>query len=602
MYNLDLHLTVNVYNVYLLYIQSASNQSISAYVCFIMLFNAVSFLIIVVCYAGMFLSIRASHSWNSNDTIVAKRMALLVFTDFFCWAPIIFFSLTAAFGWQFARIGLDEAKVLTIFVLPLNSCANPFLYAFFTRQFKRDCVKLCKRIEESSISRHLSSSGVGRSSTAPNRTIHAVNNRGKRNSCDQLMNEPSTSADPSSSSSQNASDDSDLTVKKLLLTPEEKQILRYVRSESAAAKHVKNVKNNGIETHCHNRVNLVPVRRLRNLPTPSEGIIEDDADSAQDIILHTTEGNVYLTAKGKSQKGTRPRTNLLKQKVIKDMPSKCAKRLCNHATTSSNSASKSPVESRTVESQTVETGDVVQSENEITQQKPVSLSQDKSTVTKRFEAERSKQLGLKINHFTKTPLTNNGQNDEVVYKTTATQTDLNLQLPSTQIYRLQRAIAKQEKDKHINEWRKTSHLSFLWRSSGAFDTVAQKQKSNSLVELTRPTSHMQISNKRHSLTSKHEGYILLKNTSRDSAYEDDDMYEFYEPRAAKENQKHKTSIEYKNAVFEDRQTERAITKVQTELSLESEEVTETSILLADNLCLPKNRNCCDNESGISSSS
>src|ERR1700733_3843137 len=94
-------------------------------------------------------------AWNSNDSRIAKRMALLVFTDFLCWAPIAFFSLTAVCG--FNLISLEEAKIFTIFVLPLNSCCNPFLYAIFTKQFKKDCAMLCKRIEESRVTR-----GIGR--------------------------------------------------------------------------------------------------------------------------------------------------------------------------------------------------------------------------------------------------------------------------------------------------------------------------------------------------------------------------------------------------------------------------------------------------------
>jgi leucine-rich repeat-containing G protein-coupled receptor 6 len=79
------------------------------YVVFILAFNGVSFCIILACYLCMYLSIRHSQAWNSNDTRVAKRMALLVFTDFLCWAPIAFFSLGAAFGRDF--IDLSGAKV-----------------------------------------------------------------------------------------------------------------------------------------------------------------------------------------------------------------------------------------------------------------------------------------------------------------------------------------------------------------------------------------------------------------------------------------------------------------------------------------------------------
>ncbi|GLG93378.1 Tachykinin-like peptides receptor 86C, partial [Gryllus bimaculatus] len=126
-----------------------------AYVVFLMFINGVAFLILMGCYLKMYCAIRGSQAWNSNDSRIAKRMALLVFTDFVCWSPIAFFSLTAAFGLQL--VSLEQAKVFTVFVLPLNSCCNPFLYAILTKQFKKDCVLICKAIEESRVTR-----GIGR--------------------------------------------------------------------------------------------------------------------------------------------------------------------------------------------------------------------------------------------------------------------------------------------------------------------------------------------------------------------------------------------------------------------------------------------------------
>ena len=128
--------------------------SVTGYVCFIMILNCTAFIIIVSCYTKMYCSIRGSQAWNSNDTRIAKRMAILVFTDFACWAPISFFSITAAFGLDI--LSLNDAKVFTIFVLPLNSCANPFLYAIFTKQFKKDCSLICKRMEDAAMKRHFS--------------------------------------------------------------------------------------------------------------------------------------------------------------------------------------------------------------------------------------------------------------------------------------------------------------------------------------------------------------------------------------------------------------------------------------------------------------
>ncbi|XP_072143633.1 lutropin-choriogonadotropic hormone receptor [Dermacentor andersoni] len=101
--------------------------------------NGLAFLLICACYAKMYLAISGqrprSHCGN-KDTSVAKRMAMLVFTDFACWAPIAFFGLTAVAGYPL--IDVPKSKILLVFFYPLNSCANPFLYAILTKQYRRD--------------------------------------------------------------------------------------------------------------------------------------------------------------------------------------------------------------------------------------------------------------------------------------------------------------------------------------------------------------------------------------------------------------------------------------------------------------------------------
>ncbi|CAB3242142.1 unnamed protein product [Arctia plantaginis] len=142
------------------------------YVVALLAINGIAFLVLLGCYLKMYCAIRGSQAWNSNDSRIAKRMALLVFTDFLCWSPIAFFALTAAFGAQL--VSLEEAKVFTVFVLPLNSCCNPFLYAILTKQFKKDCALVCKAIEESRVTR-----GIGRcrhSSNFSNRQTPANTN------------------------------------------------------------------------------------------------------------------------------------------------------------------------------------------------------------------------------------------------------------------------------------------------------------------------------------------------------------------------------------------------------------------------------------------
>ncbi|EDW57572.2 leucine-rich repeat-containing G-protein coupled receptor 5 isoform X2 [Drosophila virilis] len=135
------------------------------YVISLMFINGCAFLTLMGCYLKMYWAIRGSQAWNTNDSRIAKRMALLVFTDFLCWSPIAFFSITAIFGLQL--ISLEQAKIFTVFVLPLNSCCNPFLYAIMTKQFKKDCVTLCKHFEETRV--------VGGGATAAARAA-----RGKR--------------------------------------------------------------------------------------------------------------------------------------------------------------------------------------------------------------------------------------------------------------------------------------------------------------------------------------------------------------------------------------------------------------------------------------
>lgn len=122
-----------------------------SYVIGLMFINGCAFLTLMGCYLKMYWAIRGSQAWNTNDSRIAKRMALLVFTDFLCWSPIAFFSITAIFGLQL--VSLEQAKIFTVFVLPLNSCCNPFLYAIMTKQFKRDCVMLCKSFEETRVTK-----------------------------------------------------------------------------------------------------------------------------------------------------------------------------------------------------------------------------------------------------------------------------------------------------------------------------------------------------------------------------------------------------------------------------------------------------------------
>lgn len=113
------------------------------YVVILLTMNSLGFIMLLGCYLRMYFAIRGSQAWNTNDLRIAKRMSILVLTDFLCWMPIILVSVASLFG----RYLLDTTglKVMTIFVLPLNSVANPFLYAITTKRFQRDLNALLSR-------------------------------------------------------------------------------------------------------------------------------------------------------------------------------------------------------------------------------------------------------------------------------------------------------------------------------------------------------------------------------------------------------------------------------------------------------------------------
>lgn len=118
-----------------------------AYLVTLLIFNGLAFWIICACYGCMYCSIRGGQdavaALARSDMTVAKRMALLVFTDFACWAPIAFFGLTALAGHPL--IDVPHTKILLVFFYPLNSCANPYLYALLTQQYRRDLFIMLSR-------------------------------------------------------------------------------------------------------------------------------------------------------------------------------------------------------------------------------------------------------------------------------------------------------------------------------------------------------------------------------------------------------------------------------------------------------------------------
>ncbi|KAL8604656.1 hypothetical protein ACOMHN_013436 [Nucella lapillus] len=70
----------------------------------------------------------------SQDMTIARRLITIAVTDFLCWFPIGLCGLLALAG---TPIPGEVNVVLAIFVLPLNSAINPFLYTLNTLAEKR---------------------------------------------------------------------------------------------------------------------------------------------------------------------------------------------------------------------------------------------------------------------------------------------------------------------------------------------------------------------------------------------------------------------------------------------------------------------------------
>ena len=88
-------------------------------------------------------SMRESTQSQQHDTAIARRLFLVVITDFCCWFPVGVMGLLAARGTPIpGEVNVGAA----IFLLPLNSALNPFLYTLNTLLEKRRKRKLAERV------------------------------------------------------------------------------------------------------------------------------------------------------------------------------------------------------------------------------------------------------------------------------------------------------------------------------------------------------------------------------------------------------------------------------------------------------------------------
>jgi len=104
------------------------------------IFNFILFLLIAVGQMFIYWSIRSNSMTLSDSTsmsqnlTIARRLITVVVSDFLCWFPVGVLGLTAFSGLPVP----GEANVaVAIFVLPLNSALNPFLYTYNMLMEKR---------------------------------------------------------------------------------------------------------------------------------------------------------------------------------------------------------------------------------------------------------------------------------------------------------------------------------------------------------------------------------------------------------------------------------------------------------------------------------
>ncbi|XP_070570225.1 G-protein coupled receptor GRL101-like [Ptychodera flava] len=96
-----------------------------------------------ILYLTMYLAIRrttlatgAQLQQKARETAaIAKRMTLIVLTDFFCWVPIAVMGMLAMT--DTVTVPGSVYAWTAVFILPINSAINPFLYTISVIKMKR---------------------------------------------------------------------------------------------------------------------------------------------------------------------------------------------------------------------------------------------------------------------------------------------------------------------------------------------------------------------------------------------------------------------------------------------------------------------------------
>ncbi|XP_071798569.1 uncharacterized protein [Asterias amurensis] len=94
--------------------------------------NLLCFLVILICYIFIFASARSSmksvrrHKNQDDELRMAMKMAAIVMTDFICWIPVIIMGILSQS--RIVEIPPETYAWVVVFILPINSSLNPYLY------------------------------------------------------------------------------------------------------------------------------------------------------------------------------------------------------------------------------------------------------------------------------------------------------------------------------------------------------------------------------------------------------------------------------------------------------------------------------------------
>lgn len=96
--------------------------------------NLVCFMGILCLYIAIFINVRIvrkkANTSHDDELAMAIKMAAIVGTDFLCWMPVIIMGILSQTG--VAVIPLEAFTWSVVFILPINSAINPYLYTIAT--------------------------------------------------------------------------------------------------------------------------------------------------------------------------------------------------------------------------------------------------------------------------------------------------------------------------------------------------------------------------------------------------------------------------------------------------------------------------------------